>query len=197
MTSYDSLLANPEEIITSIENILKEHPNGISEYEFLTELAASHPFFASQGSNAAQINLFQRHFLLFHWLYQLRECYLAEQSGLLEISALCIQLLPYEPGPHAMELDDPLKEYYMDISQLHETGEDDVDELLARFWIALSRRESRAEALAILELADPIDDKMIRQTYRRLVMQHHPDRGGDTSKIQALNQAMDQLLPRS
>ncbi|VAW86545.1 hypothetical protein MNBD_GAMMA18-476, partial [hydrothermal vent metagenome] len=45
-------------------------------------------------------------------------------------------------------------------------------------------------ALSQLGLKAPVTDEQIRRRYKELVMQHHPDRGGNEQQLQALNQAM-------
>ncbi|NNG14653.1 MAG: DnaJ domain-containing protein, partial [Gammaproteobacteria bacterium] len=42
-------------------------------------------------------------------------------------------------------------------------------------------------------LDDPVSDADIKQQYRRLAMQHHPDRGGDDATLQKINAAMNIL----
>ena len=82
----------------------------------------------------------------------------------------------------------------MDMSNLESTSEDDVYDMLASFWNGFDRYKNRDQALAELGLKDPVDNKTIRNEYRKLVMQHHPDRGGDTEKLQKLNDAIKSLL---
>jgi len=198
----------PEVILPYIEQIIERHPDGLSEYEFLTCLGEHLPFFTESDQVDQNLGLFRRHFLLFHCLYRLEQTYRLNRRGRLTISALEIRLLPYrekagtqsqESAPPATQITtaDPVREYYLDISQLQGTGKDEVDELLGKFWLALARHDARDEALALLGLSDPVDDDTIRKRYRQQVMQHHPDRGGDTVKVQQLNAAISDLLPKS
>jgi hypothetical protein len=175
--------------------ILRHADAPIGEYELLQELAASLPFFVLRGLDT--LALFQRHFLLYHCLYRLQQALWESASGHLQISALAIRLSPYQTQPSTQLAEpDPLRTYYLDLSQLDKTLQSEVDEMLASFWQRLARRDTRAEALTILGLSDPIDDKTIQQRYRQLVMSHHPDRGGDTATLQLLNAAMADLIPR-
>ena len=200
----------PDRIIPLIEQILESQPAGLSEYELLNLLAAQEPFFAESGANqhpseikpkSQSLNLFQRHFLLFHCLYRLEQQFRTSRSGLLTISALEIKVLPYQldrlDETRSIATPDPVREYYLDITHLQSTDEDEVDEMLGKFWLALSRHEVRGDALALLGLSDPVDDTTIRKRYREQVMQHHPDRGGDLETIQQLNAAVSNLLPKS
>ncbi|MHB1292692.1 MAG: DnaJ domain-containing protein, partial [Sulfuricella sp.] len=76
------------------------------------------------------------------------------------------------------------------------TGKQEVLEMLDTFWLRFARLGHRAEALAALGLADPVDYPEIRRRYRELAMEHHPDRGGELEKLQAINAAMELLEPR-
>ncbi len=176
-------------------DILFAAQTGLSEYELLRTLARALPYFNIDGLDT--LALFQRHFLLFHCLYRLQQDLWKHASGQLAISALSIRLSAYQPG-QARQLDtaDPLRAYYLDPGHLVSTGQSELDALLGSFWTRLARRGHRTEALAMLGLADPIEDSAIKQRYRELVMTHHPDRGGDTARIQILNAAMSELFPK-
>ena len=182
------------QLAPALTAILRQYPEGISEYLLLKQVAAQFDFFESQQDSP--LDLFQRHFYLFHTLYRLQQTLLAEQQGHLDISPLEIRLRPF-CASHSDELApaDPLRLYYLDIQHLYNTDQAQVDDLLAHFWTRLMQRDQRSEALAILDLVDPVDDRAIKQRYRELVMQHHPDRGGDTAKIQLINAALASLLP--
>ena len=175
--------------------ILRGAGAALSEYALLQALAKPLPYFAISGLDT--LALFQRHFLLYHCLYRLQQALWASSDGHLEISALAIRLSPYAPQPGGQLAEpDPLRTYYLDLGQLDRTRPAELDAMLANFWQRLARRDTRDEALKILGLADPIDDKRIQQRYRQLVMSHHPDRGGDTATLQLLNAAMADLIPR-
>jgi hypothetical protein len=199
-------LPTVEELIPQVEKVLNANPRGISEYEFLTQLGKLAPFFASSRTPSENLALFQRHFLLFHCLYQLDHTFRTQRSGNILISPLEIRLMTRTTGDEniaasedarQMATPDSVREYYLDLSNLDNTGDDEVDELLGKFWLALARHDARDEALELLGLSDPIDDATIRKRYRELVMQHHPDRGGETGMIQQLNSAISKLLPKS
>lgn len=92
---------------------------------------------------------------------------------------------------------DPLRSYYLDINQLENTTRADIDAMLGRFWTRFSRYDRRGEALSILKLSRDAEDATILLQYRRLAMQHHPDRGGDATKLQAIHAALAILDPRT
>lgn len=176
-------------------DILLGATSELSEHALLRTLADKLPYF--DITDLDPLGLFQRHFLLFHCLYRLQQDLRAHELGQLLISALTIRVEPYLSGqPEQLEPADPLRSYYLDLSHLEMTGAVEVDEMLANFWRRLARHDHRSEALAILGLSDPVANPEIKQRYRELVMTHHPDRGGDTARIQILNAAMAELFPK-
>jgi len=54
-------------------------------------------------------------------------------------------------------------------------------------------RPTRAEALRVLQLSGTADGEAIKKAYRRLVREHHPDRGGDPATFHRLQQAYERL----
>lgn len=173
---------------------MRAYPQGLSEYEFLNVLREQVPDF--QSDRADPLSLFRQHFILFHGLYRLQQDLLDRQQAQLLISPLRIVLQPYQPSiTDQMSRADPLRNYYLDLTQLHATGADEVEALLNAFWVRIIRDDQRTEALEVLELSDPVDDATIRRRYRELVMLHHPDRGGETARLQLLNAAVAALLP--
>lgn len=201
-------VTDPAAFATLLLDILSLHPEGLSEYDLLQRLRQDTP--PAPGMAAADTgvelgpgrfddnhSLFRTHFLLFHHLYQLRDRLIGQQAGDLEIHTLCIRWLPPHGG-NAQQLGqpDPLRAYYLDLSNLTDTTREDVDAMLGRFWSRFSRDERRQEALATLDLQEGADADAIRAQYRRLAMRHHPDRGGDAGRLQAINAAMAILLPR-
>ena len=188
-------------LIATIERIIREHPEGLSEHALINRLRAARaePF---AGSNLrAPLSLFRTHFLLFHCLYRLRDA-CAEQGEWLRIDCLDIGL---EANPGTLQhsesqgadrpaITDPLRNYYLDLTRLDTTDAAAVEALLGAFWQRMNRNERRSHALAVLGLEDPIDDQAIQQRYRSLVQRHHPDRGGDADQVQRFNEARWILL---
>lgn len=174
--------------------LLKAAPQGLSEYELLLRLSRWQG--ADERLPADPLELFRTHFLLFHTLYTLRDQLHAQGQAVLQITPLCIRLLPYQPGENALGENDPLRAYYLDLNQLRDTDADDVHAMLGHFWMRLQGGEEKQAALAILELdaqGTGLDLATIRQRYRQLVSLHHPDRGGSTQRLQRINEAMETL----
>ena len=182
-----------DEIEQACHDLLRQHPDGISEHALLSQLRDEPYALFPKLPLDDTLGLFQSHFLLFHCLYRLRERLHAERSGHLEISALLIELGDYRAGDASLIEADPLRDYYLDLANLDETGEADVWELLGAFWrrLQLGEPERVAAALAVLELDTAEEFNQVKAQYRRLVMQHHPDRGGEGAKMHALNEALE------
>lgn len=191
----ESAPRSPEALEEDLLARLEGHPEGISEFELLQALrAADHPVTRDAGCGQGNHRLFQDHFRLFHLLYRLRDRCHAEQRARLEISPLCIRLHPYRAGGSVLpEHADPLRDYYLDLGNLRDTSATDVDDMLGRFWVRMQGLEQRGEALRVLGLEADADYEQARERYRKLAMEHHPDRGGDTRRLQEINAAMEAL----
>ena len=184
----------PDLFYTAIEQEIDAHPSGIGEYELIRALKKRGFFEFLPAPPAEPHQLFRAHFLLFHALYELRDRLSSSQRGLLQIEPLCIRRLPWSAGDSSLTTPDPLRAYYLDWKNLDGTTQDDVCDLIASFWRQIGRIDGRKEALAALGLEDPVDDETIKRAWRRLAMQHHPDRGGDNERLQAINAAVDCLI---
>lgn len=187
---------NPDlDLTEQLLELLQACPQGCSEYELIQQLKARHSTHIPHLPLTDRLVLFRTHFLLFNALYRLRDQLWAEQHGHLQISALCTCLLPYQAGCAALSEHDPLRDYYLDLQQLRDTSADDVDQLMASFWTRLQGGDEKRAALELFELHEEsrLDLSTIKYRYRQLVSLHHPDRGGSTSRLQSINQAMEIL----
>lgn len=182
-----------ERIEQACLELLKQHPDGISEYSLLKRLRDDPYTLFPSLPLGDHLGLFQSHFLLFHALYRLRDRLHREQQAGLQISALLIELCDYQAGEQSLCEAEPLRDYYLDLGNLDATGEADVFDMLSDFWrrLQLGEPEQLAAALAVLELERAEEFAQVKAQYRRLVMQHHPDRGGDAAKMHALNEALE------
>ena len=172
---------------------LEQHPQGLREYELLKFLGKSTALENPADAFVNNYTLFREHFLLFHSLYKMRDRFWQDQKATLEISPMQIRLLPYRKNPGELMEQDVLHDYYVDLSNLETTTEEDVEQLLASFWLRLLKSDQREQALTDLGLRDPVDDETIKRQYRRLAMHHHPDRGGSKKQLQLINSAMEVL----
>ena len=184
----------PDVFYAAIEQEIEAHPDGISEHDLIKALKARGFFEFLPPPPAGPHQLFRAHFLLFHALYELKDRLSSMRLGLLQIEALCIRRLPWSVGDDALAVPDLLRAFYLNWSNLDGTTEDDICTMIASFWNQLGRFDKRDEALAELGLQDPVDDGAIKLAWRRLAMEHHPDRGGDKDRLQAINAAVDCLI---
>lgn len=178
-------LSSPETLLATI----KAHRDGLSEYQLLKLIY--------QGSDtkppdlADSLVLFQQHFYLFHTLYLLRDKLHALQSGTLVIDVLNIQWLPSaEASGSQPSINDSLRSYYLDLSNLNNTDRDQVEDLLTGFWRAMADNSEQSIALEALALTEPVTWSEIKKRYRQSISECHPDRGGCHKAAAKLNNAM-------
>ena len=179
-----------------LQQLLQAAPAGLGEYQLIQQLKDRHCTHIPHLPLTDKLVLFRTHFLLFNALYHLRERLWGEQAGFVQIDPLCIQLLPYQAGRAELSEHDPLRDYYLDLKQLSDTDERDVEKLLTSFWTRMQGGEEKRAALELFELADDphsLNLAAIKRRYRQLVSQHHPDRGGSTTRLQSINKAMEIL----
>lgn len=188
-TTFDPAADLMEQLLA----LLRQVPDGLSEHQLIHRLQEARCTHLPQLPLADKLVLFRTHFLLFNALYRLRDRLWQEGSAHLEISALLIRLLPYQDGPRELTGHDPLRSYYLDEARLRDTTEADVVHLLQSFWTRMHGGEEREAALELFGLGRHTDYPAIRLRYRQLVSQHHPDRGGSTTRLQSINKAMEIL----
>ena len=178
----------------TVLRLLRNAPEGLSEHELIGALARGEQPLLKEPF-ADLLSTFRAHCRLFNALYRLRDTLWERREAHLEIDPLRLRLLPYSEGRAGLAENDALREYYLDLDGLEAVDEAEVARLLATFYAKLKGGPQRARALAALGLEDPVEDDLIRQTYRRLAQRHHPDRGGDTARLQQINAAMAVLFP--
>lgn len=169
--------------------------SAFSEYQLMRWLQEPEQGVFRADALAHQLTLFQSHFILMHALYLLKKQWLQQGSAILDISALHIQKRPWvlsSSDETQISNTDPLMEYYLDLSQL-KTSEEEIEQLLNSFWQKMLLPEQQPEDLAILELTPPITAQQIKKQYRKLAMQHHPDRGGSEQKFCQVQSAYQRL----
>ena len=122
---------------------------------------------------------------------------LASEGVYLQISALSIALNSATHDSAGTGLSDhvnvKLSEYYLDWRHYDKTGEADVTSLLDGFWQRYTATDKQQLALRTLGLNTDADWTMIREGYRRLARQHHPDKGGDDRKFIEVREAYEIL----
>ena len=187
---------NPtHDLAEQVLQLLQAAPEGLAEYALIQQLKERHSGHIPNLPLADKLVLFRTHFLLFNALYRLRDQLWQQRTHLLQISPLSIRLQPYQPGSAALSERDELRDYYLDMRNLQDTNERDVERLLTSFWTRMQGGEEKQAALELFELSDErvIDLPRIKQRYRQMVSEHHPDRGGSTERLQSINLAMEIL----
>ncbi|OEF11006.1 DNA-J related domain-containing protein [Aliivibrio logei] len=147
-------------------------------------------------------DLFKRNFLIMNALYQLQIELYPEQW--LQVEAMNIQLfseLETKNNQQTIDTAHPLREYYLDwINYQVEEGE--VQRLLNEFWNNYRRylggtnasSMDRIQALKRFGLSESATEKEIRKQWRKLAMQHHPDReSGNAEQFRVMCEAWNVL----
>jgi hypothetical protein len=183
------------DLAEQVHELLRAAPSGISEYQLIQQLKQQHSTHIPHLELTDKLVLFRTHFLLFNALYLLRDRLWQSQAAHLQISPLCVQLLPWQPGSAELAEHDPLRDYYLNLQHLRDTDEADVEKLLASFWTRMQGGDEKRAALELFELSSEqaLNLATIKLRYRQLVSLHHPDRGGSTSRLQSINLAMEIL----
>lgn len=179
---------------TAILEVLEAHPGGLGEIALWDELSRR-GFVAFQREVLSNsMRMFRSHFALFHVLYAIRERLVSRGEGHLEIQAMSIKLTRFAVSdvvPSAAVAEhDPLRDYYLDLSHLESTTEEDLRAMLDAFWSRFAAQDRQVEALAVLGLEREASWEEVRARHRALVLEHHPDRGGDAAQLVAVNAAM-------
>lgn len=186
-------MENP--LMPQLRQILENSPQGVSEYEILQQLEGHAAF--SELSEASDLSLFQKHFLVMNGLYLLQQQLWQEGECYLEVSPLKVvtHLITERVGEEALVTEgDHLSAYYRDWRNLEGMDEAGVEELLDRFWNRFVVEDQRGPALLTLGLEVGVSRDEIAQRYRQLAAQHHPDKGGDPGQFIEIRQAYEVLM---
>jgi len=166
---------------------------GISEFDLFAVLDSRGLDIFSRQAFADKPSLFRAHFLLMHTLYQMRQG--LQPSQRLDINPMRIRLWNSDEAEQTTDIDavDHMGDYYLELQNLDDTTEEQIEEMIGRFWARFSGVQQRPQALSVLGLQDPVNDDEIKSRYRELAMEHHPDRGGDAERFAAIQGAMEIL----
>lgn len=145
-------------------------------------------------------DLFKRNFLTMNALYQLQLMLLPNQW--LQVQAMDIFLSRSVPSHVELELqhDVALRDYYLDWNN-YDTSGDLIREMLKSFWHKYnnyigetSPTVGREHALEVFRLDSDASPREIRKRWRKLALEHHPDRaGGDATKFKKACRAWQTL----
>ena len=134
-------------------------------------------------------------------LYQLQPIFKDEGFHLV-ISALKIELINgnqssieqsdqqeiiHQPG------DEKIKAYYLDWDEFTQSDQESIETLLNSFWQRYFATDEELSALNTLGLEEGSDWPTIRSRYRQLASQHHPDKGGESTRFIDIREAYELL----
>jgi len=183
-------------IIKTIESFLDTH-NECSEHSLIQHLRNQNIVPFTQLDLKHTKDLFSAHFLVMHALYHLQNNYFEEQTFTLDINSIKITRSSYVSGQLGLAPHNPVKDYYLDIRHYFETDEDQVNDLLNKFWKKFLARDDKHTALNVLGLPVDANYQQIKLKYKSLAQQHHPDKGGnkeDFTKIYAAKKLLDRAF---
>ena len=182
-------------LIAPIVAILKTSPQAIKEYDLIQMLEQNGIEFPFDGVSN-EVALFKKHFLVMNALYQLQND-LLEDGYFLTITSLEIKIDEIKDSSDSKNLIDhtdmKLSEYYLDWDNYENTSEQDVKDLLKGFWEKYFSQDKKAAALKILDLESDVSLPEVKQVYRRLAAQHHPDKGGCHKRFIEIREAYEIL----
>lgn len=184
-----------------LQEILLSHNKGLSEYELFNQLKSPPYALFTDKALSDPLSLFQSHFILFNALYQLQDTWLRNKTGRLQIHCSCICHTPWQAGQNGLLTQDKLRAYYLDWSNLSDTDLLQVEALLDSFWLAFSGVPNQVkennmplqQALDLLNLTNPYTPQQLKLQYRKMLHQHHPDKGGNNDHTIQLHNAYQQL----
>jgi hypothetical protein len=197
---YDELQVLLQDILSTFKAQFIE---GVSEFEIITQLKKPPYSLFDDEALRDPLMLFQTHFVLFHSLYHLRNEWRAQRIGELNIGATLIKLQPILSFDAALQVTDPLGDYYLDWNNFSATDEAGVEDLLNRFWQTMAGGDTQyhvsQEALSEASFTLRIDSLeglslvQLKQQYRKLQHANHPDKGGCVEDSQRVLQAYTTL----
>lgn len=178
----------------ALDALLSEHPTGLREIELIDLLDRHYPQVFPKPDLSDQLILFQHHFMLRHSLYVLQGQLAESGQSQLSITPVKITKTLVAADNEALpEEYDGVRDYYLDLKNLAKESHESVEKMLQDFWVALAKYEHQPEALAVLGLTGNESDQERKQVYKKLVQQHHPDKGGDAETFREIQTAWESL----
>lgn len=144
------------------------------------------------------LRLFQKHFVVQHCLYTLRQEHFPHYA--IQITPLKIRLLTGVENDQKLAVSEETKRelvaYYLDLENLAVATSEDVSELLANFWKKYQAYQNQDEHLKHLGLEPGASWEQVQERYRELAGKLHPDKGGDAEAFVQIRQAFEALKKR-
>ncbi|KMT65347.1 DNA-J related domain-containing protein [Catenovulum maritimum] len=185
--------------IDALDEILTDETN-ILESEIFSKLKQPPYQLIKPFAQDNQFLLFQQHFILYNALYKLRDIWFNQNKAHIEIGLARVSISKQITNSEALTKLDTLRSYYLNWDNLLNTDEAQVETLLDNFWQQISikplvDKSDVEKAFVILEINSDANANEIKQAYKGLCLKHHPDRGGDQTKITEINWAWSILKP--
>lgn len=180
-------------LLQAIDQLLSQSPAGLSEYALIEALDKQYPSLFPKPNFTEKVLLFQHHFMLRHCLYRLQTEYAHLGDYCLDISLVMLVKRPVTDPKQGLNLHDPLREYYLDLSNMNKESESSIEALLNAFWTQLTHFIAAPEAHKILGLTGNESHQEKQQQYRKLAQRHHPDKGGNTEDFDKIQQAWQSI----
>ncbi len=194
MDSLSQLI--PEMLFQTMkQTIVEAGMTGISEYALIKSIDVDDFPHITRIDLSKPHTTFPFHFVLFNRLYRWKNELADQKKGRLDISALKITYHPYH-SHDLQEIDthDSLADYYSNIANFYETQGERLDEMMSGFWNRFVRRDDIHHAMKTLELNTLKDSAQVKKQFKKLMIIHHPDKGGTSEKAAQLNEAKTTLL---
>ncbi len=189
-----------DDLVVALEAFLLSRQGELSEQELLHQLKA---FFPEPRSLAVDSLLFQQHFILYHHLFVLQAQWQQEQVALLHIGYAKVMVYTVTALPdNAIALWQEQQEkaaYYLDWQNMRAMTDDKLQAVLDEFWKKLALyQQNRTLDTTVLQqkwqLIPPYSVAQLKKNYRQQALRLHPDKGGDASAFQLLQQEYQWLL---
>lgn len=169
-------------------------PDGLSELALIRALQSDRWALLGPVNYAEPDQLYPIHFLVFHSLYRLRD-QLGRQQEAVVLSPLRLRIVPaLSVNENTLpEPEDRLRAFYLDLSQYY-LSSTAINDMMDRFWAGEpAQRPDQSEAIDAARVLGfeqlPECFATVKNRFRKRVMHAHPDRGGRTEDVQALNEA--------
>ncbi len=178
-----------------ILNLLREASSAYTIHGLIEHLQ-QHAELSALFERHGLTDLFRINFLVMNALFQLQD-ELRNENLWLDISSLHIALATMQSEqtvlPASQVGSEKLREFYLDWSNCESVTDSEVQGLLDDFWQFYYRQDKQRSACEVLGVAPDIEEGELRQVYRRLAQQHHPDRGGDARDFIRIREAYELL----
>jgi hypothetical protein len=190
-------------LIDALVTFRPQFEEGISEYDLINALKSPPYLVFDEDALRDSLMMFQTHFVLFHCLYQLKNEWHEQKIGQLDIGLTRITLHPILESAANIQTEDSLARYYLDWSNLSSTNENDVEALLNSFWKKMAGSDlhtnisglelKRACTTMEIDSLESMNLSELKQQYRKLQHENHPDKGGKIEMSQSVQHAYTQL----